>query len=89
VHADERRNRTPPEIARQYRIATKKVLTLIRTGELRALNLANRGCTRPRYSITPEALEEFERSREVIPNDSRGTTRSLRQRKSSNVRQFF
>ena len=51
---------TPPELARRYRVATKKVLGWIRTGELAAMNLANRGCTRPRYIIPDEAIAEFE-----------------------------
>ena len=70
-----RRNLTPPEIARQYGLATTKVLLWIRTGELVALNLANRGCVRPRYSITPAALEAFEKSRRVVPDGGHPTFR--------------
>lgn len=66
-----RRNMTPPEVADRYGVSTAKVLKWIRQGELRALNLAHRECIRPRYSISVEALKEFERARTVCPNPSR------------------
>lgn len=72
------RNLTPPDVAKRYRVATAKVLRWIRLGELKAINLANRGCTRPRYSISPEALAEFERSRQVVPDGGVSTTKRLR-----------
>jgi hypothetical protein len=72
------RNQTPPQISRRYGVATKKVIDWIRSGELVALNLANRNCSRPRYSVTPEALEAFERSRLVVP-DAEPTPRLRRQ----------
>ena len=78
------RNLTPPEIARGYGVAVGKVTAWIRAGELRALNLANSGCHRPRYSVTPEALEEFERSRQVVP-----AVHSVRRRRQSAGRDFF
>lgn len=65
--ATRRRNLTPPEIAERYGVAVTKVHNWIRCGELKALNLANRGCTRPRYFVPPESLAEFERAREVVP----------------------
>jgi hypothetical protein len=83
------RNFTPPEVARRYRVATKKVLAWIRKGELRALNLANRGCSRPRYSITPEALAEFERARTVVPDGGESTTQRLRRKAAAGVREYF
>jgi hypothetical protein len=84
----ERRNSTPPEVARRYGVATSKVINWIRTGELSALNLAHRGCTRPRYSIPAEALERFEEARTVIPDGGESATRRLR-RQPTNVKQFF
>ena len=65
--ATRKRNSTPPEIARRYGVAVGKVTKWIRDGELRALNLASSGCHRPRYSVPPEWLEEFERQRQVVP----------------------
>ncbi len=65
------RHLTPPDIAAKYGVATAKVIGWIRLGELKALNLANRTCRRPRYSVTPDALEQFEQSRLVIPESKR------------------
>ncbi len=84
-----RRNLTPPKIASQYGVATSKVLDWIRSGELVALNLANRNCQRPRYSITPEALDQFERNRQVIPDGGESTTRKLRRRASQTTKNYF
>jgi len=85
-----RRNLTPPEIAKLYGVSTAKVITWIRTGELAALNLANRGCSRPRYSVAPTALTDFEQSRAVIPDGGESTTQRLRRRISQNeVKDFF
>ena len=84
-----RRNRTPPEVAHRYGVSPKKIIDLIHDGELTALNLARRGCTRPRYSITPEALEAFERARTVVPRGAGESTRKLRRQKTSRVKQFF
>lgn len=86
VKQKKRRNSTPPEVAHRYGVATAKVINWIRTGELEALNLANRGCHRPRYSITPEALESFERSRQVIPT---APIKRLRRRSAGSDKDYF
>lgn len=84
-----RRNLTPPVIARQYGVATAKVIAWIRQGELVALNLAHRGCSRPRYSVTPEALEQFERNRQVVPDNCESTTQKLRRRAAGTSKDYF
>ncbi len=84
-----RRNQTPPEIARRYGVATSKVIEWIRSGELESLNLARRNCKRPRYSVTPEALERFEQARTVVPDASDVTTRKPLRRKLADVKKFF
>lgn len=59
---------TPPEVARLFRVSNSKVLTWIRNGELRAVNVATRmGGFRPRYRIDREDIAAFERWRQVIP----------------------
>lgn len=58
---------TPPQIAKRYSVKAETVISWIRNGELAALNLAKRGSMRPRYRISPEALEAFERLRSVVP----------------------
>ena len=73
--------------ARRYGVATAKVISWIRQGELAALNLANCTCTRPRFSVTPEALEQFERSRLVVP-ESVPSTR-VRRRPVAKLKRFF
>ena len=80
MDAVKRRNSNPPEIARRYGVANKTVLDWIRQGELVALNLARRGSKRPRYSVTPEALERFELSRQVVADGGLSTTQMLRRR---------
>lgn len=81
-------NLTPPELAREFRVATKKVLGWIRTGELVAINLANRGCTRPRYVIPAESIEAFKAGRTVVPDGGESTTQKLRRRAAPGVKDF-
>ena len=54
---------TVPEAARRYRVGEDKIRSLIRQGELKAINMASVLCGKPRWVITPEALAEFERRR--------------------------
>jgi excisionase family DNA binding protein len=58
---------TPPEIAKRLRVNVDKVLTWIRSGELRAINVATRRGCRPRYRVAVVDLESFLRSRAVVP----------------------
>ena len=85
----QRRSLTPPEVAKRFAVSVKKVVEWIRDGELPALNLARRNCSRPRYTITPESLAAFERSRSVVPD---GATEPkigrLRRRAEPEVKQF-
>ena len=84
-----RRNLTPPQVAEQLGVATAKVITFIRNpGELRAMNLANRGCTLLRYSITPEALEQFERGCQAVPYCELSTTKRLRRQSQTDLREY-
>lgn len=83
-----KRNQTPPEVARDFGVANAKALKWIRDGELLALNLANRGCVRARYSIPPEAIEAFKAARRVVPDGGLSTTQRLRQRAVADIKQF-
>ena len=49
---------TPPAVGRLLGCGSDKVLNLIRTGELRASNLAG-GSRRPRWKINPADLQAF------------------------------
>ena len=59
---------TPPQIAKLLKVSNEKVLTWIRNGELAAFNAATRpDSQRPRYRVTPEALQAFQARRAVTP----------------------
>ncbi|MFZ1934333.1 MAG: DNA-binding protein [Thermoguttaceae bacterium] len=77
---------TPPELARQWGIDVAKVLTWIRSGELRAVNLATRRDSRPRYAIDVADIALFEAARAVQPPTPRVRRR---QRVDPSVIQFF
>jgi hypothetical protein len=64
-------------------------LHFIRTGELRAINLAASRSNRPRYVIDRDDLAAFERARAVVPDAGESTTRRLRRRAAGNVKEFF
>jgi excisionase family DNA binding protein len=50
---------TTGQVAQQLAVAAEKVLAWIRQGELRAVNVAERVSAKPRWRISPEALDEF------------------------------
>ena len=56
---------TVRDVARRYRVSPERVRGWIYRGELGALNTADTRCGRPRYVVLPEALQEFERRRQV------------------------
>ena len=58
---------TPPAVARIYKVDPDTVRGWLSSGELRGLNVARRNCRRPRWRISPEALQEFERLRAAVP----------------------
>ncbi len=59
---------SPAEIAIRWGCKVDKVLTLIGSGELVAINVAtNRNGGKPRWRISPEALDDFERGRTTQP----------------------
>lgn len=63
----ERRWLTPPQIARQLGVSPDTIASFIRSGELRAVNLARPGAHRRRYHIAPEELDRFLASRATSP----------------------
>lgn len=82
----ERNKLTPPEVARQWGVSIDKVLTWIRSGELRALNLATRLTGRPRYRIDVNDLRDFEQRRAVIPPSP---PERRRRKSTADVIEFF
>ena len=74
---------SPPAVAEMLGIEAAKVVRWIRRGELRAINVADVNGKRPRWRISPEALEEFFRSRE-----SRPAPKPIRRRRQSQPADF-
>jgi excisionase family DNA binding protein len=54
---------TVADVAKRYRVGEDKVRRWIANGSLRAVNVASTLCGKPRWTILPEALAEFERQR--------------------------
>ena len=77
---------TPPELAKCLRVRLDKVHAWIRSGELRAINVAENVNGRPRWRISEEALVEFERRRAAQPPPKRS---QRRKRRFNDVIEFF
>ena len=58
---------TPPHLAAEYGVSPTRILQEIRTGRLRAINIAGPKARLPRYLIDREDIAEFERLITVIP----------------------
>jgi hypothetical protein len=81
-------NVTPPVLAKRYKVASKKIVRLIEAGEIAALDLSSPGSTRPRYSISPAAIEAFEQRRQVTPTSAPIKKHPLRPR-TVGIKKFF
>lgn len=77
---------TPPELARRWGVAPEKVLTWIRSGELRAIDACARRGQRARYLIDLADVAEFESRRSTLPTPRRV---SRPRRRRQNVVEFF
>ncbi len=55
---------SPSRLAENWGISVDKVLSWIRDGQLKAINVASSRSVRPRYRITDEAIGEFQQVRE-------------------------
>jgi excisionase family DNA binding protein len=64
---------TPPEVAKELGCRASSVLAWIKSGKLKASNLAT--ASRPRYRVTLEDLAEFLKSRQPLPKQTRVKTR--------------
>ena len=79
------RKLTPPAVAAMWGVSAGKVLAFIRSGELRAIDLARRGASRPRYAVDLNDLEKFEQSREVVSRVKASSSRAHKR----NTRDYF
>lgn len=58
---------TPPKLAKHWRVSVNKILYWIDAGELVAINMAaNTDGKHPRWRISQEAVETFERRRSAV-----------------------
>jgi transposase len=76
---------SPPQIAKRFGVDAHKVLSWIRRGELRAVNVADRTGGRPRFKISPADLAIFEAARSAGPQPKVARQR----RKNPLVIEFF
>jgi excisionase family DNA binding protein len=76
---------TVADVAARLAVKDEVVLGWIRSGELRAVNVASAGCHRPRWRIATEALELFQAARR---SQLRPPTKRPRKRRTAVV-EFF
>ena len=81
------RDITPPEFAELKAVSVNTVLGWIKSGELRATNLASRSSKRPRYRISPGARRDFDLARSVVPASIPAPR--LRRKAVAGVREYF
>jgi hypothetical protein len=77
----------PPEIARLYGVSPDKVITWIRSGELRAINIATRVGGRPRFLVDAADLAAFEIRRQS--HSKMTTTQRPRRQRPADIIEFF
>lgn len=76
-----------PRLSKEWGVSAAKIVAFIRSGELRAVDLATKGSTRPRYLIDRGDIAAFEASRQVVPVAT--PPRKLRRQSAGAVEKFF
>lgn len=76
---------TPPAIAEQLGIDPLKVISWIRSGELRAIDVAAKTSSRPRWRVSQVAFNDFLQRREARP----AVKPARKRRKAANIIEFF
>jgi excisionase family DNA binding protein len=78
---------TVAELAERLRVNEHAILSWIRSGELRAMNVGRSpGGKKPRWRISTEALEDFEIRRTPTPTPPKA---KARRRRDASVTQYF
>jgi hypothetical protein len=77
----------PPQLASRWGVKPDTVREFIRSGELKAFNVASPGAVRPRFRIPLEEVKRFEKAREATP-PSKATRRS-RKRDQGPAKDYF
>jgi hypothetical protein len=76
----------PRALAKRWSVCVDKVLMFIRTGELRAFNVASATSSRPRYRISIDEVRRFEeKTRSAAPPHAAGD-KTARRRKTSVIK---
>jgi hypothetical protein len=77
---------TVQDLATRYAVTPHTVLHWIKNGDLKALNVGRRlGAGKPRWRVTPEAIQEFEKVRTPTPS----LARARRRKREVDVIQFY
>jgi excisionase family DNA binding protein len=77
---------TPPELAALLGVSPDKILGWIRSGELRAVNVAARLGGKPRWTVSTDDLRAFETRRS---NEARTLDTTERRRRLTGVIEYF
>jgi len=78
---------SPRELADRWGISPDKVLNWIRKGDLCAINVASDRSMRPKYRISDEAIEAFQRQRQPVPQSP--IPHQRRRPRETDVIEFF
>jgi Helix-turn-helix domain len=72
------------EFAQQLGVDVMKILGWIRTGELAAINVSTDPSSRPRWRLSPEAIDEF-----LARRRAQQPVKTQRKRKMAGVIEFY
>lgn len=89
MRREQRRKLTPPVIAARMGVAPEKVIAWIRSGELKAVNVATKANGRPRWAVDEQDLAAFERSRSSAARAPAPATTKARRKVEDGVIDFF
>jgi Helix-turn-helix domain len=76
--------KSPPELAREWRVDPSKILGWLKSGELKGVNLAASTSGRSRWRISPQAIEAFLANRTASP-----PPKPVRRRRSTFQRKYY
>jgi transposase len=73
------------DLCERFAVGEHTVLAWIRRGELKAIDVSRNQGGRPKWRITPEALETFEQLRTTTPSPSK----TQRKKRPADVIEFY
>jgi len=81
---------TPPAVAKRLRVTPEKIISLIHSGEIQAVNVAlNKDGKRPRWRISEDAVQAFLQNRASKPPVPRRRRRRKRTTAETETRREF